>query len=75
MTLAERALKLGTHAYVGFNAAGEVCAVVFDDPGYEAYTAETVDSWIKRGYRMERMTNEAAVAALKGSVAKIETTT
>ncbi len=54
----------GTHAYIGVNPDGIAVALVFDDPGYEKHTAETVMEWIRDGRSVVRLGAKEAYARM-----------
>jgi hypothetical protein len=49
-----------THAYVGFNAAGEPRAFCSDDSGCEMDTAHVLAEWAKMGRRIRMLPIEQA---------------
>jgi hypothetical protein len=64
----------GTHAYIGIRPDGLAVAVVFDDPGYETHTANTVMEWIRDGRIVERLDSETACARLHDDHSKRQDT-
>lgn len=63
-----------THAYVGFNSAGEARAIVYDDFGYESQTAEIVAGWIRDGRTVQRYPIQEARELFFGSTADVSPT-